>query len=416
MIKLNWGYTPMLALLGSASFFSQADAAGFMLRETSASYMGSAFAGYATGKAVGDADVTSMFVNPSTMTHFDKGHQTALSASLILPNIKFTNNGSGTTGDNGGNAMKPTVIPAAYLMVSATDKLKFGLAATVPWGLKTEYNRNWIGRHRAVRSEIQTMNLTPSVAYKVNQWFSIGAGLQIQYMKAKLSNMLGANLVDTQASDWSYGATLGMIFEPTTTTRFGMGYRSQITHRLEGKANAENNAGGLNTAGARANIQTPESITVSMSHDFTPTWTVMADASWVHWSRLQDLKLYFTRQNLPQFQSTEDLKWRDTIFLSLGTHYKFCKDWKVKLGFAYDQSPVSDSRRTPRLPDSDRYWVSTGVSYEWNHLMVDLSYSHIFAKNASINLAAVPATGTPSLAGSYKASLDLIGLQARYRF
>jgi long-chain fatty acid transport protein len=141
----------------------------------------------------------------------------------------------------------------------------------------------------------------------------------------------------------------------------------------------------------------------------------MADATWTHWSRFKELRVTYAKAGVAD--SVELQNWKDTYFLSLGTQYKFYKDWKATLGVAYDQSPVKDLYRSPRLPDQDRYWVAVGVGYsptEWCDL--NLSYAHIFSKKTTVNMRAVGAAQSDAINLTTTPKVDIIGIQASFKF
>ena len=83
---------------------------------------------------------------------------------------------------------------------------------------------------------------------------------------------------------------------------------------------------------------------------------------------------------------------------------------------------MPDSTRTPRIPDADRTWLSVGASYQFTKAFgVDAGYSHLFCKDSSINLQTGSATTSPTffqgnLRGTYKNSIDVLAVQARYIF
>src|SRR5690606_17826412 len=63
--------------------------------------------------------------------------------------------------------------------------LYFGIGLGVPFGLATKYDKPWLGAAHATSFEIRTLNLNPSVAYKLNDALSIGVGLNWQRLDAK---------------------------------------------------------------------------------------------------------------------------------------------------------------------------------------------------------------------------------------
>jgi len=177
------GMTALAGVCAAAAYpASDASAAGFALKEQSAAALGNAFA----GATAGAEDITYMFFNPAGLTRHE-GHQAAVVLSYIIPKAEtndavYVFGGSGVQ-DGGESAL----VPAAYFMWSLSPDLKLGLGINAPFGLKTDYDPTWAGRAYAIESEVKTININPTVAYKLNEMVSIGAGLQIQYADVTLS-------------------------------------------------------------------------------------------------------------------------------------------------------------------------------------------------------------------------------------
>src|SRR5262249_5863530 len=65
-----------------------------------------------------------------------------------------------------------------------------GLSVNAPFGLSNEYSKDWVGRYHAIESTLETTNINPVVAVKPISWLSLGAGVQIQYIDAKLTRAI----------------------------------------------------------------------------------------------------------------------------------------------------------------------------------------------------------------------------------
>jgi long-chain fatty acid transport protein len=113
--------------------------------------------------------------------------------------------------------------------------------------------------------------------------------------------------------------------------------------------------------------------------------------------------------------------WKDTYFFALGANYQLTDKLLLRGGVAYDQTPVRDNFRTARLPDEDRYWVALGTTYAFNdHISVDVGYTHIFVLDSSIDETFHPAPTTPAVTGTlhgdYENSVDILAVQANFKF
>ena len=406
-----------VALFGA----TEAQATGYMLREQSGSMLGQAFA----GQNAYTLDPSVIFHNPAGMSALD-GRRASLVLSGIRPQSEFDNDGSvggfplGT--EEGGDSAEDAIVPGLYAMDSYGD-WRFGVGVNAPFGLTTKYDEDWIGRYAAIESELLTVNVNPVLSYRFNQYLSLGAGLQLQYLDARLTNAAafapGADgQTELDANDWGFGITAGALIEPWAGTKIGIGFRSSVRHEAVGSAKLETPAGAtFLEQDARSEVETPETIGLSIHQAVTDRLSVLATVEWANWSRFDELRVTFD-SGAPD--SVVDENWQDTFFYALGVNYQLTPKLLLRGGVAYDQTPVRNRYRTARLPDQDRTWVATGFTYAFNDwASVDLGYAHVFVRDSEIRetMAITPngaVTGT--LNGEYENSVDLLALQANLRF
>lgn len=421
----------VLAIALGAFGSTASHAAAFQLLEGNASGLGNAYAGSA---AVAE-DASTVFFNPAGMTLLP-GRNVAFSVDLVRPSAKFSNQGSTVppgqgVGGNGGDAGDWAGIPAGYMTWQLTDRVTAGLGVGAPFGLKTEYSPDWVGRFHAVKSEIKTVNINPSVAFKVNDVLSLGVGLNFQRIDADLTNMvtnpgLAGSLARgrIKGDDTAWGWNIGALWQVSDSTRIGAAYRSKMDYKLEGTAaftglNAGGNvvAGVLNgTRGGKvtADVELPDTATLSVHQKISDRWTMMGDLSWTGWSSLQQLQVVNVNGTVV---TTEELRWRDTWRVAFGGTYAYSDAVSLKFGLAWDQTPVRESTRLPRVPDEDRVWLSFGVQWRPDaSSAVDVGYAHLFVKDASVNNNGGSALLKGTLVGEYENSVDILGVQYSTRF
>lgn len=424
-----------MSLMFSGSAFS----AGFALVEQGVKGLGNAYA----GGAAGAEDAATIFFNPAGMTRLG-GNEFIFASHLIMPYADFDNDGSTHVtgaplrGDDDGNAADAKIIPNMYYCRKMGDRFFMGIGVNVPFGLSTEYDRTWVGRYHAVKSDLMTLNINPSIAYQFTDQLSIGAGFSIQYAEAELSSAvdfgtIGALLkipgllpqrndgyFDLEGDSWSGGYNMGLLYEFTKHTRAGVSYRSRIEHTLDGDADFSGVPAPLKPTfrdtGAEAEVTFPDSLSVSLFHQFNPQWMVMADFTWTNWSLFEELVVEFDNGN-PSNRTIE--KWQDSYRYSLGATYLHDKNWTVRIGTAYDTSAVAHAKyRTPRIPDGDRIWAAVGLGYKVSDMIgVDIGYSHLFINDPDINKTA---TGDDrlrgALRGSYSSHIDIVSAQLTMSF
>ncbi len=407
-----------------------AHTAGFQLIEQGVSGLGNAYA----GGAASAEDASTIFFNPASMTRLPS--QFIFGLHLISPSAKFKNDGSKTVlgsalkGGDGGDGGENALIPNLYYLRRLGDSYAFGLGVNVPFGLATKYPKDWVGRYHAVESDFKTLNINPSLAYKVTDSFSIGGGINIQYAEATLSNMVDlgtagflAGALPVTASQnfdafaelkgdaWALGWNLGILFEPTRDTRIGLSFRSKTNFKLEGDVKYDvplavkplATANKMVNGDVTANITLPAIASVSVYHRDSEKLALMADISSTGWSDFRELRIKFKSG---QSDSVTTENWRNTLRTSVGASYYADEKNTFRFGIAYDRTPVPDPQhRTPRIPDGDRTWVAAGYGYKYSQkLSFDLGAAYLFVLNdPKIDKTA---TGEDTLRGALKGTYD----------
>ncbi|MCK4988378.1 MAG: outer membrane protein transport protein, partial [Desulfobacterales bacterium] len=367
-------------------------ASGIQITEKGTKGLGNAWAG---GAAVAE-DASTVYWNPAGMTRLD-GNHAELSVHFIRPSFKWNDDGSSTvigqplSGSDGGDAGGPNFVPNFFYSHEISDKWRAGIGIVSPFGLETDYDKNWKGRYYTTKSSVLTIDINPSVAYRISSQWSVGAGISAQYIDAELKNAVDYGTIDAatggvfglvpqgadgraelEADDWAWGYNLGVLFELNENTRFGLTYRSKVeyddddgdaTFTTPAAAQLLANALGLVDTEISAELDMPANASLSAYHKLSEKWAIMASVVWTQWSSLDELRVQFdsgAADNVTTFD------WDDTFYYAIGATWYYSDQWTFRGGVAYDQTPVPDKeRRSPRLPDDDRFWVSTGASYEF---------------------------------------------------
>lgn len=440
--------TALLAASGLVSLFLIGDAAasGFQLREQSGTGQGTSFA----GMTAGGEDISAMYFNPAALGRYS-GNRVLATASRIVPKSTFKDgvatrssgvaiSGSPTHGDAG----KDATLPAMYAMwdprksgIAGLERLRFGLAVNVPWGLETEYGSDWLGRYHATQSAIQTLAIAPTASFDLGSGFTLGASVVAQRIEAKLGKAVNVNQILTTGGDafsmlygndeGAVGGRFGALWtSPGGGTNLGVAYHTELRHTLKGEAKffsapaalVANNL--LRDTTIETRVALPEIASFGFQQRIWEGFTLAGEASWTRWSKVQELRIKFASGRA---DDVTPLKWKDTMFVALGAIWKPSQSgpWTLRFGVAHDETPVPDADRTPRIPDQDRTWFSAGASYEWGALGFDLGYSYIVAKPARVMLSDTGATTDPNrfrgnLNGTFDAKVHIFTGQARLAF
>ncbi|MEJ1970540.1 MAG: outer membrane protein transport protein [Rhizomicrobium sp.] len=422
-------------------------AAGYGLKEESADAMAAAYA----GSAATSSDASYLAYNPASLAGVE-GTDFAVSGTAILPGSRgHYTTATTSAGNPTGGGTKPSgfisdaLVPAFAVRHRLDDQWAVGLDISAPWGLRTDYPAGWAGRYYAQKTELLTINATPSVSWQPLPGVALGAGLQIEYAQATLDEAIDTGTLGASAGipgsipghqdsfahlsgkSWTFGFTAGAIVNLTDDLTAGLSYRSSLQHDLKGPIRFT-----LDGAGIGATIRTltgafqdsrgvapltmPDMITGGLTDRLSDDWSVMAELDWTHWSRFRALTI--TVANPAQPPDVTSIRWNDAVFASLGAEYRFDPSWTFRAGVAYDESPTPDATREPRIPDADRFWLSAGVRYKVNdRLDLNITAARLIvpASDVTLNPAIPGAAARGTLVGSTDSYVNVVGFQMSYR-
>lgn len=425
---------PALMMFG---FAGVASASGFALQNTTGSGNGNAFA----GAAAAAEDASTIYFNPAGMTSLPRGHNVSASVTLLHRSVEFKDQGStdsaaarfGGYNQDGGDAGGLAILPAGYWAYGITPDLTIGLGVGPTFGNTTEYNDDFIGRSAGFYFHMEQFNINPSIAYKVNEKVSLGAGINFAKNKSHFKQGVpltvggnpAGNYLDVRGEDWAVGFNLGAMFQLSPSTRVGLAYRSQLNFELEGNEEYKNTVAALGLSGnstdVKAKLKTPANFSLAVSQKLSDKWEMLGDITWTDWSVVDTL--YVTNKNTGNPLQKLPYNFHDTYRIGLGANYQYNEAWKLRFGVAYDKSPVQHAvDRTMTLPDSDRTWLSFGAKYTLSKAAsIDFAYSHIFFDEAKTARAVT--TGYPNaetlrqtIRGKFDVSADILSMQYNHAF
>jgi long-chain fatty acid transport protein len=409
--------------VSAASSYSLAG--GFAINEQSVSAMGTAFA----GRSSSADDATTVFGNPAGMARL-KREQVSVGAAAILARTDIDDVRSTFGGSNDGDMVPTVVAPMGYYVKPVDDKWAVGVGVYVPFGLITDYESSFAGRYYGDKSEVRVITLQPTVSYRINDQLSVGFGPTINRVDGELTSAVvnplspGRNdgKVKIKGDDTALGFNAGLLFELDPRTRFGLTYRSKVDYSLKGDTTVSGSGFVLGSSAgkydASLDLETPESVDFSVTRELNDTWTLYAGSTWTRWSRLEEIKV----ENKgvggllgPALTTiTEEQDWRDTWSYAVGAAYKLNRQWTLRAGLAYDQSPARNEFRSPRIPTDDRKILSLGAAWSPNDDMtIDVAYSYLKEDDAEIDQSS---PGKGAYQATFKNSAHGLGAQVTYRF
>lgn len=426
--------TLSLAAALTLGFSTSSMAAGFQLAEYSATGLGRAFAGEA---AMAD-NASAQFRNPAMMTYLE-GTQISTGAIYVDPNIDVKGELSSpavpgmTIPTQAKDIAHSAVIPNFYISHRVNDQWAIGLAMATNYGMETELGGEFLGTIFGNQANIMSVEINPNIAYKINEQFSVGAGVRYVmgegHFGAAMPTMLGGDdLKYMEGDDTAWGWQLGAAWQINERNRIGFNYRSAVDLKLKGEASGlaydkmaamQNQQPSATYAGSLA-LTLPATAEIASYHQLTDKLAMHASFNWTDWSSFDKLEA-----NIPSLSPSPDLikeeNWEDNYRFAVGATYQYTNKLALRTGVAYDTSAVNDKHRTQTIPETDRLWLSLGAGYQWSEaLSFDAGFTYIFAKDASMSeTEELPINGEDTLVnftGETTGNVWLVGVQANYKF
>ncbi|WP_374481138.1 OmpP1/FadL family transporter [Zoogloea sp.] len=419
-------------VLSALAFSSSATAAGFQLMEQNGSGLGTAYAGQA---AVAE-DASTIYFNPAGMSYLAGTHNFSVVGTLISRSTRFSDQGTTPmpvinprtgapigsfhpAGGDGGEGGGVHAIPAIYYAYALAPDWRLGLGIGPTFADETEYDSTFIGRFSGQKTRIRHININPSVAYRVNERLSLGAG--VNYVDSKIeftqaTPYVGAPLGRLKGDGRAWGYNLGLMYQLDEATRLGVSYRSKVKVDLDGTQTVL----GLIDRAITASIETPDTLSIALQHKLNERWTLLGDYSWTGWSSLQALEPKVAASGAA---ATAPLRYnfKDTWRVGVGATWQYNQDWKLRAGTAFDKNPIpDDTSRTMTVPDADRIWLAFGAKWAVApNTSLDFGYAHLFLKDTHTARAVTNTAETVTLQtvrGKFENSVDLLSVQLNYAF
>lgn len=380
-----------------------------------------------TGVAVvNNAEV--LFFNPAGMSFLEDRFNASVGGSYLFSHTKFQNelhNWQSETTNSG----TPFYAYASYRI---TDWLSAGIAVYSPYGSTVEWDKDWQGSHLVNNISLQAIYFQPSVAVKVNEYFSFGGGPIFVSGGVDFNRNLSRTMTDEQGNRsnvtldasgvTAWGWTAGFMFNPHEKIRLGMNYRSGMTMEArDGDATFANMpafTGGDRTTGFSADLPLPAEFTVGVSYQVTDKWLVAFDFNRAKWGAYESLDVYFG-EGAPASESLNPRNYKDASTYRLGLQYQANDKFSFRAGWYFDESPVQNGYFAPETPRNDSQGYTGGLTYKINSkLGVDVSflYLHFDEINNSYDHYTEDGNTNVSFGGTYKSSVFSPGIGLSYSF
>lgn len=420
-----------------------ANAAAFQLQEVTTSGLGRAYAGEA---AIAD-NAGVVATNPALMTQF-KRPEVSVGGIWINPGVNLegtmtarTPYGNASYDSGYSDAIASKLLPNSYWIYPIDEKFSVGGGVNVNYGLATEYDADYNAGVMGGKTDLTTVNLNLSGAYRLNNHWSFGLGINAVYAEATLTRRVGGianianrllairsrperiqatdRLTHLQGDDWGLGWNAGITYDLNENNRWGLAFHSKVKIKFDGTLMNDLPAafGGMPESDGSVTLNLPDYWEFSGYHKVTQNWAVHYSYKLTKWSRLQSLQAYLDNGR-QAFDKVEHFG--DTSRFAIGTTYDVNDKLTLRAGIAHDEG-AAGRKSSISIPDTDRMWYSLGATYKFTpDLSVDLAYAYVrgktrnFTETESRTINGTQLTLDNNV--TVRSQVNLYGLNVNYRF
>jgi long-chain fatty acid transport protein len=320
----------------------------------------------------------SSWTNPAGMTGLDQSAMVG-GFQVVVPNIRFDSSVAEAGGSDGGNAGNVVPIPSIFYVNAVTDRLRLGISSAGLMGGGVDYGDRFVGRYSTSKAELGALGISPAIGFKVNDKFSVGAGVSIIYTRFDQDIAINqgtasdGKLKISKADDWGYQPYFGLTYHLTERAMLGLVYRAEMDVNLEGDTKIH--GWKLPIPKPKANDieidwDNPQTVKLGLKYRLDEKNLLFLSAGWEDWSKFSENTLALKGGALNP-EITLDREFDDTWNAGIalghaeGNHV-------TSIGIAYESSPVSDRHRTLDLPFEELYKLSFAYGWE-GHKDLDFS-------------------------------------------
>lgn len=377
---------------------------------------------------------SAVHYNPAGMIQLE-GQQVSLGYTAEGPRNECD---TSQTGDTVQMEKDTFFVPNFFFVTELPwENFRFGLGATSPYGLSTDWADDSFSRNVSTESNLKMFNINPSIAYKVNDYLSMGVG--VDYFIAEISKHkritpgLGGGDFHMAVKDEGWGYNIGLLIKPFEGHRIGISYRSEIDLEYEGTANLDNLAtapinyaaifGGANYSTALKSDGTiPRSVAVGYAYQPNDRLTIEADIEWTDWACVEQEFLSFPDEGAPlrlavlNDGNPVSRDWNDVFAYGIGLDYKWTEATDLRCGFFYVEKTIPSANLDTALPDSNKHGVTLGLGHQFlKDVKIDMAYTFIKLRDRDITNDVGLNTGS-NIDGTYKGHLNIVAVEFTYKY
>lgn len=370
--------------------------------------------GRAGGRIAHVADSSAVLQNPANLVDVH-GFDYQFAPTVVYLDVDYASPSGETATTMHPWKFLPNVFTSYELV---PDKFTIGLGINVPYGLANEWEKSLDSplRYSApYYTELKTINLNPTVAWKVNDKISLGVGFDAMYseliFRQFLTPLFPNFYAKAKGTGIGFGANAGITYNITERQRVAATVRAPMNVDYDGDFDLNSlPGGGHSTTDFKSQIRFPTIVAVGYGIRLTDTIRVEADVEWLQFSRFKSLPIHVgSNPFVPSMDQPQN--WRDTFTFGIAGDWQFAPNWAVRGGYQFYMSPVPESTYSPSIPDANQNVITVGLAYQYKRHHFEVAYGYDFYDEREITSKVNSAYN-----GTYNMVVQMISGSYRFTF
>lgn len=372
-----------------------------------------------TGVAIAES-AESIFFNPAGLTQLESEFSITGGLTLISASIAYQNTDTNTSAKTDNPLGTPVNL---YISKKHSDTISYGFGVYTPYGNTVEYEKDWVGSHLVNNITLKAIYLQPTIAYQMNEKYSIGFGPTFVSGEVEFNRNLSSALVDengdrsnltiSDSGITSTGYNIGFFAQQNDALSWGVSYRSEVTMEARGgKADFENipvSAQALfSDTTFDADLVLPAEFNIGVSYKLSGDTILAFELNRAYWGAYESLDVDFANA---VDTSVNPRNYEDADTFRFGAQHQYDNKTKIRAGFYIDKTPVQEGFFSPETPRNDAIGYTLGGSYQMDK-QLEIDFSILYLSFDEIDASYDPA----SFSGSYKSSAASFGFGINYIF
>ena len=305
-------------------------------------------------------------------------------------------------------------LPSGYFGMPVSDKFFFGLAILAN-NFNRDLDQNSILRYVMSDNNVQDIDFVPAIGFKLNNYLSIGAGLNFSHANfffTPISGLPSLDIPDIQSDNKAnanaWGGDLGILLTPSSSTQIGLNYRSSMTYHFTGTSQLNSNPV-ITSNNFSFDYWTPTRYVLSVNQFLSQAFGLIGTLQWIKWDIYDEMNVHGITTQIglnPVILSdvTIPLHFHNGWIYTLGDYYHLSSKWVIRTAGSYIQSPGNANYQ---ITEGDNIILGASIGYKLSKtISIDASYAHAFIQNQTINIQN-PINTINGMNKSYRDSLSL---------